>query len=379
MHRSVLFCLAFALVCCPGLLQGATIRVPAEQSTIQAAIELAVDWDLVLVAPGTYDETVDFLGKAIIVRAEEGPVGTIIDGGEGASVVTFANGETLGSVIEGFTITKGSGTPDPYGPTTFGGGIYCLEASPKIIGCVIAGNRAEVGGGIFCESASPSIRRCRISNNDADFGGGIFCQLQASPLIVNCVIDGNEAVDAGGGIGCHMWSDATIVHSTITGNRASAETLGGAGLFVFFSEVSLTNAIVWGNRGPDRKQIRIGFYDMNSTLTVSHSVVQDGMDGVFVYAQSTLEWLCGNLNRPPIFVGGGDYRLTPFSPCIDAGTHAGVTEDFDGFPRPLGDGFDIGAHEFTLGGICFLASALSITRPPIVVPMIVIPAKAGIQ
>lgn len=41
-----------------------------------------------------------------------------------------------------------------------------------------------------------------------------------------------------------------------------------------------------------------------------------------------------------------NYRLLPNSPCINAGTDLGITTDFDGNPRPQGNGFDIGAFEF---------------------------------
>ena len=40
---------------------------------VQTAIDNSVDTDEIIVAPGTYFETIDFLGKAITLRAENGP------------------------------------------------------------------------------------------------------------------------------------------------------------------------------------------------------------------------------------------------------------------------------------------------------------------
>ena len=40
--------------------------------SIQTATDTAVDTDEIVVAPGTYFETIDFLGKAITLRSSDG-------------------------------------------------------------------------------------------------------------------------------------------------------------------------------------------------------------------------------------------------------------------------------------------------------------------
>ena len=61
--------------------KAATIHVPADQPTIQAAIDAAADGDTVLVAPGTYYEDINFHGKIITVTSEQGAAATVIDAG----------------------------------------------------------------------------------------------------------------------------------------------------------------------------------------------------------------------------------------------------------------------------------------------------------
>ena len=48
------------------------LHVPGDFPTIQAAIDAAMDGDEVEVHPGTYNETINFLGKAITVRSSGG-------------------------------------------------------------------------------------------------------------------------------------------------------------------------------------------------------------------------------------------------------------------------------------------------------------------
>ncbi|MDP6312040.1 MAG: right-handed parallel beta-helix repeat-containing protein, partial [Phycisphaerales bacterium] len=168
-----------ALLVC-GVTTAATINVPADYTTIQAAVDAASGGDVILVAPGTYTGTGDWvinpLGKPITIRATGTPEETILDGEGARGVVQCAGGEGADTIIEGFTITGGS--------ANYGGGIYCNNSSPTITGCTISDNTATYGGGgIFCEDSSPTITDCTITNNivvgfsseDPGVGGGIYC------------------------------------------------------------------------------------------------------------------------------------------------------------------------------------------------------------
>ncbi|MEW5796952.1 MAG: lectin-like protein [Candidatus Zixiibacteriota bacterium] len=84
-----------------------TLFVPEEYPTIQSAIDAATHGDRVLVGPGTYVESINFLGKNITVRGADGPLTTTITNERTVDLVTFNHGETRGAVLEGFTLRGG--------------------------------------------------------------------------------------------------------------------------------------------------------------------------------------------------------------------------------------------------------------------------------
>ncbi|MBW2661796.1 MAG: right-handed parallel beta-helix repeat-containing protein [Deltaproteobacteria bacterium] len=308
-----------------------------EYSTIQSAIDAASDGDTVLVHDGTYVENIDFSGKAITVRSVNGAEYTTIDGNTSGSVVTFNSGEGNSSVLNGFTITNGSGTLFEFEDLLLmiGGGVYCENSSPNITNCAISSNTAISGGGIFCDwNSSPTITNCAISGNSAsDEGGGIGCWETSTPTITNCIISSNSGV-YGGGIHCEDYSTPTITNCTISSNSG----VYGGGIHCYeFASPTVVNSIIWGNSGGGDQ---IELFD-SSSIDITYSDIQGGWTGT------------GNIDNDPLFVGSSDYHLTT-SPCIDAGTNSAPElsdTDFEGDPRIIdgdNDGtatVDIGADE----------------------------------
>ncbi len=164
------------------------LNVPDPFSSIQAAIDAAVDTDEVVVAAGTYFETINFLGKAITVRSSDGPAVTTIDAQGAGSVVTCNSGEGPGTVLEGFTITGGTGFL--IDGSTHGGGMNNFLSSPTVTNCEFSGNTAVVNGGGMnnLNGSSPTVTNCTFAGNTADVGGGMRC----ATLAVEC-----NAVGAG--------------------------------------------------------------------------------------------------------------------------------------------------------------------------------------
>lgn len=155
---SILAIVALPLLLVSTFALAAEISVPSQFAAIQSAIDASQDGDAIIVQPGIYRENIDFRGKAILLTSTD-PLNrsvvsvTIIDGDLKGSVVTFNSGESRDSILSGFTIRGGSGTP--IGGMRYGGGIYIGEGcSPTILHNVISGNTADIGGAIYIHGIS---------------------------------------------------------------------------------------------------------------------------------------------------------------------------------------------------------------------------------
>ncbi len=318
-------------------LPAATIHVPADQPTIQAGIDAALDGDTVLVADGTYsgegNRDIDFHGKAIKVRSENGAANCIVDC-QGSVAAEhrgfyFHSGEDEKSVVQGFTIRNGEAGPSTHGGAIFcnqasptikdnlitgnscdfyGGGICCFNSSAVIDGNTITANSANWGGGISCRESEATIRNNTISGNTAENnGGGIFCDFSSSLTVLNNVIAGNFSDRSGGGIACYFTSTLAMTNCTVASNNTNTNT---GGIYSSNSTVLIENSIVWGNAWD---QLR---FASGGTGVVTFSDIQNGWSGE------------GNIDIDPLFVSGplGEYCLSHLaagqaenSPCIDTG------------------------------------------------------------
>ncbi|MFH1725372.1 MAG: NosD domain-containing protein [Elusimicrobiota bacterium] len=270
-----------------------TLHVPADYATIQTAIDAARQHDTVLVAPGTYTESIT-LKPDVAVRgsgAQRTTIrsdGTLRDYWKRTCAVIGANG----GAISGFTITGGETA------------VYMWGHSPVITRNVIEGSVAGIA------------------------------MLFAAPTIADNIITGAQAR------GIYGWqSPAKIVNNVITGSAA--------GIANARSAPAIANNIIAGNA--------IGILNEDSSPIIGFNDLWDNETNIDD-RDSSFPKLGANIFEDPLFENPakGDYRLRTGSPCIDAGTNGapGIQKlDFDGYARVFdGDGdftakADMGAFE----------------------------------
>jgi len=225
---------------------------------IQHTIVTSQPGDIIIASEGTYNESINFKGKKLTVSSvnpdDPAIVAATLIKGSGRTA-TFSSGEDANSILSGFTITGGTN------------GIYCTEATPTIIDCIITGN---INAGIKLYSGgSPAINRCCVVANG---GAGVEMHPRKAarytfynyPRISNSIIAKNMLRGIIGGV-------PTITNCTIV------ENLGGG---IYGSRPTIVNSIIYFN----------GNAIEDSTATITYSDIQGSWPGP------------GNIDADPLFV-----------------------------------------------------------------------------
>ncbi len=296
-------------------------------SSVQDAIDSAGELCTIHLLSGIYDcSTQEF---PIYVREKEMFIegGVTIDAtGSDSAVFVVKSGAIMH--LDSCTITGGIV------------GVHIMDAAALFSHVTIAGNSYV---GIIARSVFGDARADIASAKLLDNGNGIItmsiCKTSLAVTCTNTLISGS-----GNGISSFsLQKSETIVvatNNTISNNSGTGivwRTLFGASL-----DMMATNNIITSNEGHG-----IDGYGINNIF--SHNNVWGNSLGNYAYADLTKT--DGNMSKDPLFAGNGDYRLTIYSPCIDAGIDATtrypgqVVNDCNGVPRPQGKEFDCGAYE----------------------------------
>lgn len=309
--------LAFFLVA--SSISAQQLAVPGEYSTIQAAIDAAVEGDSIVIAEGRYYETINFRGKAITVGSEflldadtTHISRTIIDGSQAenrdtSSVVNMWSGEDTTSVLCGLTLTGGGGTliEGSWRWSHRGGGVCIEKCGGKIIHNIIRDNHLQFeefgyyGCGLYANVTNgrslivrDNIIRDNGATDKAGWGGGALL-FGGNVLFERNHVINNEmncnGLCFGGGLFLWMDNDFSVLNgafivrnNVISGNvtNSSPNNAGGAGIGGNFNLkggfVQIYNNVIsenitngWGG----------GLYAWNSTYIVYNNTIVNNVAG----------------------------------------------------------------------------------------------------
>ena len=284
----------------------ATIRVPQDQPTIQAAIISAVGGDTVMVSDGTYQEHNLTITNAITLKSVNGRGVTTIDAQSQGRVILVNSASTNWVKIQGFTLTSG------YAPRPLENcGVAWQAGFLEVSNCIIQNctGATVVGGEASGLTHWNNLRfvDCIVQNNSVENYAGL-----GGATVIRCVLFGNSG-----------WNQTAVLLSCDSYNCTIANNAGGflpnAWTTGGMSGGRAVNCIFWGNQGHNGQQV----FNADS---VTYSIVQGG------YTDT------GNLNSDPLFVNAanGDFHLLTNSPAIDTGNPTPAFNDTDGTRADMG-------------------------------------------
>jgi predicted outer membrane repeat protein len=262
---------------------------------------------------------------------DQGSEVTTIDG-EGVTRGIYLNsGETLASVVSGFTFINCLGDDQP------GAAIYCSHASLTLHNVVLANNTAVYGagimigydsivldsvqfvdnianlrgGGLNAYQAEVVIESASFTGNRSGKGGAIYCR-ESNLTISNSVIEGNQAGLRGGGIAAEYDTTVEIEDVHFINNVAAMDE--GGGLYLrSYSTGFIQDCLFWGNQaleGHGGGVYCIYYVDpvfVNVTFAYNYAKYSGGGITMYFNCSPTLNncTLYGNSIYPGISGGGG--------------------------------------------------------------------------
>lgn len=206
------------------------LNVPADYATIQAAVDAAVEGDLILIAPGTYNEAVQVTTDNIVIRGLDRNT-VIMDGNfeldngfrvVGASGVAIENMTAMNYTKNGFFWTGSTGYRGSYLTAWRNGdyGIYAFDSVGGLLEHSYAAGSPDAGFYIGqCYPCDAVIRDVVAEHNGLGYSG---TNSGGNLLIVNSVFRNNRAgivPNSGSYELCYPERKTTIVGNLVYSNN----------------------------------------------------------------------------------------------------------------------------------------------------------------
>jgi serine protease len=376
-------------LCVPSnTIPGCPKNVGLSEPTIGDATTNAHNGDVILIAAGTHEESVDDQGKSLTFIGA-GPTKTLIQaqGTPGMNVSSgsrvldlgiqvYPGGGNTGLALAGLAsqvaITPQTGVTYATGVQLDGGTLGAATVSlpinvsePSGYGGVVGPGTvsastisAAVGVGDDALGKTPKVTRDVIRGNE-----GVLEGVNGSGVVEDSLIRtvGGPNPELGVATATNtLFGSFVVRHSTILGSDSSGSTGVSAdangGAVPATTTVLLDSTILRGYSNSIRASAEPGPFSATTTVTVQRTFYDPGLSHGETGATIKKDSHSGNFN--PLFVNpaAGNFQLRAGSPAIDAGSptleNGESTKDLAGHPRRVigrrGDALasDVGAYEF---------------------------------
>lgn len=264
-------------------------------------------------------------------------------------------------VLDGLTITQGASSSTP-------GGLGISNSDIQINNCQFLNNYGANGGGgaVVVYTSTATFTNCVFTRNSGgtpSYGGGAVYVNSCSPNFYNCQFNGNTAYNSGGAIYFDVaLTTSKIVNCTFVGNSTTFSGTGGSAIQIKCSvgnptykalisncvfvrnygkytnpvinsntnSAILTNSILWANVNPSSYPFSVSYCDISPSTSGTGKINADPCFLRDASQGADAKWGTADDDY-------GDLRISPYSPCIDAGSNAtsdsSQTTDQFGNPR----------------------------------------------
>jgi len=242
---------------------GRVLEVPGDHTTIQAAVDAAGPGDLVLIAPGTYPESVRITTERIVLRGLDRN-GVVLDGGftlgdgilvaaDGVAVenLTVVNYRQNGVIFTGVAASSARGSGG-YG-AVYGAGDAVLDGYR--VSYVTTANNGLYG--VYAFAARNGVFEHSYASGHPDSGFYVGQCRPCNAVLRDLVAEGNAI----GYYGTNASGDVWIVESIFVGNRLGiAPNSQDAELLAPQEQSFVVGNLVIDNQGVDTPEIADGFF-----------------------------------------------------------------------------------------------------------------------
>jgi hypothetical protein len=249
-------------------------------------------------------------------------------------------GNSLGAIVDGFTITDGFGNGPTFADRT-GANVHFVNSDVLVRRCRIRNANAVSGGAVFvlnpgANGKAARFVNCVIADNTGGSTGGVDVQ-GAGVAFVQCAFLGNHAASEVGALRFFGATGVQIQNCVFSGNSSGQST---GGIFLATSSAEVHFSSFSGNTGPTSGSIR---NQSNSVTLLSNCVFHGNGPSTLpeFFNQATLTTQHCGFKSSPASGPGNFVTVDPFVDADGADNVAG-TDDDDLRLRPTSNGIDRG-------------------------------------